>query len=164
MGCHTWFYKKITVSLKEAREQLVTNLEKGIEFYDEMIAGQLDEDLLDSYPEWTPEYGIYQKAIYNRKLRMVKKGLCSVAVMRNYSYNDTPVFYDKNKNCHYVSSEELPHNLFRIYGYPLDKLWSLNETLDFIEKNKEKSSIYDYTYEKLEEFWKNYPDGMIDFG
>ena len=61
------------------------------------------------------------------------------------------------------------HNLFRIHNYPVDKLFSLEETLKFIEDHKSEITYYHDSETKtfmelLEGFWKEFPDGMIDFG
>lgn len=62
------------------------------------------------------------------------------------------------------TSIDTPHNLFRVRNYPEDKLLSLKETLDFIEKNKD-SVTFDYDWEaRLIAFWDKNPDGVIEFG
>lgn len=52
------------------------------------------------------------------------------------------------------------HDLFRIGNYPEDRLYSMEETKAFIEKN----NIKDVDWEQLEEFWRLCPNGMIQFG
>lgn len=64
----------------------------------------------------------------------------------------------------YISSDELPHDLFRKYGYPEIRLFSLEETLSYIHDKDNECFIYDYTEESLKKFWEEYPDGMIEFG
>ena len=54
--------------------------------------------------------------------------------------------------------------MFRKYGYPQDKLFSLEETLAYINNPENECVINDNTFKWLEEFWAKYPDGMIDFG
>lgn len=54
------------------------------------------------------------------------------------------------------------HDLFRIGGYPETLLHSYDETIKFIKENDCKT--YDYTNEKIKEFWNKYPNGVIDFG
>ena len=54
--------------------------------------------------------------------------------------------------------------MFRKYGYPDDKLFSLKETLDYINNPLNKCITNDKTFEWLDEFWNKYPDGMIEFG
>ena len=56
------------------------------------------------------------------------------------------------------------HDVFRKYGYPDDKLFSLDETLSYINNPENNCEIYENTIERLKEFWNKYPDGMIMFG
>lgn len=54
------------------------------------------------------------------------------------------------------------HDIFRIGGYPEDKLFSYDETENFcVVHNIE---LDDNQKERLKEFWTEYPDGMIRFG
>jgi len=160
MGCHTWFYKKIDVSYEEAKRYVISSYEKEIELLN----------------KWTVEHGLKYKPIYERKLQLVKSDRCKVAVCNRYEHVDGVTYYVKDKGF-FVSSDELPSNLFRIGNYPEDKLFSLDETLKFIEDNKDKvyftSTIFDKrdvdllkqeAIIKLESFWNEYPDGMINFG
>lgn len=59
---------------------------------------------------------------------------------------------------------DTPHDLFRIGGYPDDKLLSLQQTMQFIERNKEQMSFTENWEERLKEFWAKNPDGVIEFG
>lgn len=74
-------------------------------------------------------------------------------------------------SCNYCEHSETgftdvgaPHNLFRVGGYPEDKLLSLEETLDFIERNKETVSFSENWERKLVDFWEKNPNGVIEFG
>jgi hypothetical protein len=59
---------------------------------------------------------------------------------------------------------DTPHNLFRIRNYPNDKLLSLEQTMEFIEKHKERISFSEDWEEELIKFWSKHPDGVIEFG
>ena len=59
---------------------------------------------------------------------------------------------------------DTPHDLFRIGGYPDDKLLSLQQTMQFIERNKERMSFSENWEDRLKEFWSKNPDGVIEFG
>jgi len=59
---------------------------------------------------------------------------------------------------------DLPHDVFRIAGFPNNYLLSLEETLAFIEKNKEIITLGENWEERLRAFWSEYPDGVIEFG
>ena len=172
MGCHTWFYKKIDVTYEEAKFHLIKVYTDEIELLQKWVDNPLDEDyleMLEFYPEYTFDFIFHNLEVYKRKLRMVENGYCKEAVMNKYSDGTFKVHhYIKNKGM-YKSLDWC--DIFRIGNYPTDKLFSLEETLDFIERNKD--NIYGYHYndvskkdwkEQLEDYWKEYPDGMIDFG
>ena len=59
---------------------------------------------------------------------------------------------------------DTPHDIFRIENYPEVYLTSLFETLNFIEQNKEKVTFSENWKEKIEEFWRIFPNGVIEFG
>jgi hypothetical protein len=40
----------------------------------------------------------------------------------------------------------------------------LEETLAYIRDPKNECVVYDHTEELLEKFWKEHPEGMINFG
>lgn len=62
----------------------------------------------------------------------------------------------------YCTSNELPHDIFRIGGYPNDELFSIMETMRFCNKNNIKLNKDQKT--RLQKFWFENPDGMIRFG
>lgn len=59
---------------------------------------------------------------------------------------------------------DTPWDLFRIGGYPDDKLLSLEQTMKFIERNKKRMYFSENWEERLREFWCKNPDGVIEFG
>ena len=56
------------------------------------------------------------------------------------------------------------HDVFRIGGYPDDQLFSLEETMAFIECNKDRITFTENWEETLKKFWLLHPDGKIQFG
>lgn len=167
MGCHTWFYKKMNPqpTYDEIKAVVISNMKKGADLYQRMIDDKLSEDIKENYPEWNKEMGEKYLPIKLRMIRMVEKDLCKVAVCRRYepSYSAMVLTIFVNGNF-YTYTDDLPHDLFRIGEYPTDKLFSLEETLSFIEKNEKKISFWINWKTHLEKFWMEYPDGMIDFG
>lgn len=189
MGCHTWFYKKIEVSYEQARTNYLTQIERELAFSERMIKGEIDADLLEAYPEWTPEYGERLKAIFLRHKRLVEGRYCQVATMDKYSRGFEVIRYIPEKGM-FLACDSLPHDVFRVYKYPKDKLFSWEETLKFLcnpEKNchmgglkhegiKEYIDTYPlyanldryaditFSYNTLKRFWDENPDGMISFG
>jgi hypothetical protein len=167
MGCHTWFYKKVDPqpTYEEVKTYVIDRIKKEIDFDERLISDRnsFDSELLETYPEWTSEHGQYCKEINERKLRIVSSNYCKLAVCNKYKYNDNLTIYIEGKGF-YVYSHDLPHDIFRKYGYPDDKLFSLQETLDYINNIENQCTVYDYTVQKLTEFWTKYPDGVIKFG
>lgn len=158
MGCHTWCARKENRTIEEARRLWIYEREKFIESWIEMINNPEDE-CRQAYPEWTQEYMEHTLKIYERQLRMVKKGLCNVAVMNQQPEHS---YYIEGKGF-FIDCKDFG-NQFRIGGYPEDKIFSKEECLEFIERNKDKIQFYEKTYEKLDEFWNRYPDGYMHFG
>jgi hypothetical protein len=161
MGCHTWFYKKEERSIEEARQKLVEALNRVIEAYtiDRESPESYYNHFRNAYNKTHAEMDWLVKVI-QRQIGMIEKGLCNVAVMRK-----------QEGVCRYIPEKGLfvdidgVHDVFRIGGYPDDTLFSLEETLKFIEDQGEK--VYakaDNWQELLKYFWEKHPDGMIDFG
>jgi hypothetical protein len=183
MGCHTWFYKKIeTPSEDEIRSTVKDRCEREIQFLEKLIhrRSEIDEDLLEAYPEWTPDYAKEIKPHWERIIAFANGGSIDLSEFPEYFFEED---YDKEnllsqfyaawqpKLTVYIPErgfyEEVEfHDVFRKYGYPEDLLFSLEETLTYINNPKNKCSIHDkeWTLKTLYEFWKKYPDGMIQFG
>jgi hypothetical protein len=166
MGCHTWFYKKVKgPTREEAIEKIRIAHEKEVAFLRRMIADResIDADLLEAYPEWTPVYAQERIPYWESELENLKDpALSDDDVFKNYiSIGYDIKSYIAGKGF-YSSTDELPHDLFRKYNYPEDQLFSLDETLEYIRNNE--CTTYEWTEEKLKEFWTNHPDGMISFG
>ena len=173
MGCHTWTYRKLNRSLEEARILWIATQEKWVEEWKEIVANP--QDRFRVAQKMTQEYADHCLKVFERQLRMVKTGLCNVAVMNKQS-----------EHCEfipgrglYIEDDEMPHDIFRIGGYPDDRLFSLQDCLSFIEKNKDKvyrgdihcgnsdeshKINHESVKKQLEEFWTKYPEGMIQFG
>lgn len=171
MGCHTWFFKRADPqpTWEEVKNFKLDYIDRSIELHQQMIDGTLDPDMAEAYPEWNKECGERYIPIYERMRRMVEKDLCKLAVCHGYSYNDNLTHFSNEKEVFYYEDNTLPHDLFRIGGYPDDLLFSFEETLDFIERYNKK---YDYEVkfdrldgmQRLKDFWNEHPDGMIHFG
>lgn len=157
MGCHTWCAYKIERSIEEARRLFINKQEKFINDCKRMVADPKDECRVNY--GWTQEYMEHSLNIFERQLRMVKQGLCNVAVMNKQPEHS---YYIEGKGF-FINSEEFG-NQFRIRNYPEDQIFSKEECLQFIEKNKDKIELHDKTYEWLNEFWDRYPDGYMHFG
>ena len=159
MGCHTWFYRKIERTQEEAKQSCLRNLK---------ISRNLNWKI---YKNPTSYYGINWETskekqlnyinCLNKQIRMVSNNLCSRAVWNKQ--NDTALTeYIEGKGL-YIEDTGF-HDVFRRHGYPDDKLFSLQETLDYINNPENNCIVYENTVERLEEFWNKYPEGMIMFG
>jgi len=152
MGCHTWFYKKSNLSVKDAQLKAINLLS----YYNKSANFLLKENRYNDFTKEQLENWIKSN---NRLLKWINNDWITTGCYRILSDG----IYLKSKDTYYVDAEA--HDLFRIGGYPNDKLFSLEETLLFIENNKENiGKIDDFCYQLLSEFWQENPDGMINFG
>ena len=172
MGCHTWFYAKSNKTQEEANKEFIYNAKDYVKYCDKIalkvlkhktgqkrlqqdVYKRITKDYIDSYFNRSSlEQYTFDKKLYLRMIRMVKKGLCQRAVWNHL--NDLGLYIDGKG---YYTEVDF-HNLFRVHNYPKDVLTSLEECLDFIKKH----NIDNVNYERLNEFWNKYPDGAVDFG
>lgn len=64
----------------------------------------------------------------------------------------------------YCDNGSMPRDLFRAYGYPENQLFSLAETLAFLDDPKNECIEGHNAREKLADFWKKFPESVIRFG
>ncbi|MFA5154149.1 MAG: hypothetical protein WC554_16485 [Clostridia bacterium] len=151
-------------SYEEVKKQVLQKVIKAnAELYQQMIDDTLDDNVKEAYPEWNKEYGLRYLPVVNRMDQIIEKNLCKVAVCKRYMHEESWLTTFIN-DTFYVYTHDLPHDLFRIYGYPNDKLFSLEQTMKFITDNKEKISFCENWAKRMKKFWLNNPDGMIEFG
>jgi hypothetical protein len=166
MGCHTWFYKKIVPqpTHEDIKLYFLNHYETWIKKLEEMSDEEYDE-------EYNNEIGVYKskkRAIrhFTKLFNLISKDKITTALYELYSHNEKITKYING--IFYISDDSLPHDLFRIYGYKKDTLLSLEQTLNFIVLNylrdNFKADIIINWKERLIQFWKDYPDGMINFG
>lgn len=167
MGCHTWFYKKVDISYEDAKSSLIKRYSANINLCQKWIDNPTDPEYLEMveiYKDWTIDNLIRETEITKRQLRLVEGGYCKAAVMRKYRYGLTGV-YSYVKDIGMFKSIDEFHNIFRMPNYPEDQLFSLNETLKFVEIHKNEITYYHQNWEReLINYWNKYPDGMITFG
>lgn len=166
MGCHTWFFKKIdTPPYKEMKKFVVDTYKRSVSDLTRWIDNPTDAEYLEMvsvYTDWTIEAINKWRDADARRVRMIEAGLCKQAVMNKFCmYSDgLKEFYNGNL----YDDVDGYHDLFRKYGYPEDRLFSLEETLEYINDPKNECQTYDKTVERLTKFWTENPDGMITFG
>jgi len=167
MGCHTWFYKKWNVSLDEAKSNLIEIIDKEIETTERFMYSptEEDKDFLSYHPEYEDDDLMGELEQLN-KFKDNIENLSEDEIFEKFSEKCMKVCrYVKDKGLFlYKSDGSLPHDLFRKYDYPDDTLHSLDETLSYMFDPKNKCEIFNYYMKNLEDFWNQYPDGMIAFG
>lgn len=185
MGCHTWFYKKIQdPSSEEINATVKDRCEKELEFLDKLInrRNEIDEELLECYPEWTPEWATVMKDAWNKIYHFVDGGELNIKELPeafNAFFDEgmsrdsilaflyemwTPELTNFVEGKGWFEDTDEFHDVFRKYGYPDDMLFSLQETLDYIANPDNECTTYEWTNRRLNEFWEKYPNGMIQFG
>jgi len=144
MGCHTWFYKRSDMSLDDAISKAKSLMIQGINssiIYTLSLSGHLDNLDVPYKKEQLDDWVTYNK----RVLSWLEKGWITES---SYKIICDGIYHNK---IHYVDCGEF-HDLFRLGGYPDDVLLSLDDTLKFIEENKNNIQLYDYSIEKLKLF------------
>jgi len=165
MGNHTWFYRKNNLTLEECKKKVIGMLENYIKF---------NFNDTDNISESEQEESANSVKNASRILSWIKMGKIKESC---YRLLDSVGYYDEKTKIYYVSDVDLPYDVFRFNNKSDLKLFSLEETLDFLEKNDSNirygKTIFDKTdretlkkkaIEDLKKFWENNPDGMIDFG
>lgn len=167
MGCHTWFYKKFEINESKVLDDLKNCINTEVQFFYDVIHDKPKvQEWLDKYYD-IPYEEAYKNLHYYEDLKhKIDNNLLSTVELYNtYSelgiQNDI-VEYVEDKGW-FIDVDEY-HDLFRKGGYPEIKLFSLQETLDYINNPDNFCTIYEYTLQGLNEFWNKYPDGMITFG
>lgn len=159
MGCHTWFYRKIERSQEEAKQSCLSTLKRN-----RNLAWKIYKRPQTYFGiDWntTKEKQLKSIKIYNRQIKAVSNNYYQRAVW-NYQRDDNLTKYVDGKGL-YIEDTGF-HDTFRRGDYPDDKLFSLAETLEYINNPENKCQVYENTIERLEDFWSKYPDGMIEFG
>ena len=158
MGCHTWFYRKLERTQQQAKESCLEGLRREKSLLKEFIVA-IENDI-----DWSQERKeslIKAIAVLERKIRVVEKNLCQRAVWNNQSDNEMTMYVD-GKGL-FIECDDY-RDLFRKYGYPDDMLFSLEETLEYINNPENYCFTNKDTLIELKEFWEKHPDGMICFG
>ena len=158
MGCHTWFYRKIERTQEEAKQSCLRGLRKSEKLNLNILANRNYNGL--DWSDWTESELIKCDSYLKRQIRMVENNFCQRAVW-NHQNDENLTEYIDGKGFYMETGF---HDIFRKYGYPEDKLFSLQETLNYINNPENGCTVYEHTIERLKEFWNKYPDGMIDFG
>ena len=189
MGCHTWFYKKLEQQPtkeekincfiereKRFRAKVMDALENGgfsyggdeRDWYPFEDAEEAREyiELVDWKIENAPRYedfredyesiDWYRAACSNSCLSREQELYSGV---EDYRYNDD-VIMTKHNGEYYVEVEGYG-DVFRYHEYGR-VITSKEETYALLEEDN--CVKYDNTYERVDDFWEKYPDGIIELG
>ena len=192
MGCHTWYYRKIERTQEEAKQRCLSSLKRGRNLAWKIFRKPTSYCGINWAGEYdfTPEEFKIRQLTYinslNRKIKIVSHDKCKRAVWNRQNDRELTIYVDDKG---LFIEDTGYHDGFRIGNYPDDQLFSLEETLKFLEDNDSKISFgysrcinpkADYKerkweevdreefkikcIERLKKFWDSYPEGMIQFG
>ena len=195
MGCHTWFYNKISEMPNEHLEELKKKVAKHCRdayivkcTYEEWVKDIQDdlkryvdkEYLSDDDKFWVDYFKKAETREYYDKTR--KKYIKEAETLENPK---TPkkralkiitkheTLFDKNlENGYYDLSDFGWGDNYRVYGYPDGNFKSTEEAIKFLEEYDDGSNITygskngmcDEIREIINDFFKEYPKGYIDYG
>ena len=139
MGCHTWFYKRTEAPIIDFKDRAANFLQQEIDDCNDWIEREYFEILSKEELEYNIKYS-------SRVLSWIKKGWIKDAAMKITSEVDD-FHYSEVTKAFYEDAEL--HDVFRRGGYPEDELHSLDETLEYLEKNDDiifyRPTIHDTT-------------------
>lgn len=169
MSYHTKLYRPLERTQEEARELALAYLSKRIERQesaDNLVAfpvERLRKVFGDNYENVLVKLLNYHK----RWLRRIESNLPIWNAAVWLFQPERPTYVRERKTWYLDCSDDTPSlvNPFRFYGSETT-LWSLEETIAFINSKADSPSLHLFpdTYDQLEEFWKMYPNGMIEIG
>lgn len=164
MGCHTLFYKPYKISLEEAKTLLLEQYKQDITHYSDEST---DDEIIET-------------------VKALRRG---IILLENDLLPEEDIWEDlfelpNGQYAHYVKGKGMfaeadYHDIFRVWNYPKDELFSYEQTIVFINYKLfiDKHSVYfvdnlndntqndkEYALKRLRQFWEEYPDGMICFG
>lgn len=164
MGCHTLFYKPYKISLEEAKTLLLEQYKQDITYYS---SESTNDEVIET-------------------VKALRRG---IILLENNLLPEEDVWEDlfklpNGQYAHYVKGKGMfaeadYHDVFRVWDYPNDELFSYEQTIEFIDNclANDKDSVYfadnfkdnigndtKYALKRLRQFWEEYPNGMICFG
>ena len=147
MGCHTWFSRPIT----EAEFKLIQEY-APIEIYNlTLYDDSLYRLLMKSYNENTPcVYGKYwwQLGYGSSNPKLLNGGHNSIHEIRRHK----GLFIDLDEY----------HDIFRVKHYPSKVIHNRRELREWMKKKY--FELEDWQLEKISEFFRENPNGVITFG
>lgn len=152
MGCHTWFSRPLTENeFKLVKEYAPTEIE--------LLVG--------------PNSGIYDKHLYELLMKSYNENIACVYNkywwQLGYGSSNPNLLRGEHNYIHeikghyglYVDIEKY-HDIFRVKNYPTKVIHNRRELRKWMKKKY--FELTDYQLEKISEFFREYPDGVITFG
>lgn len=156
MGCHTWFGRPITANEFELMKEyapieiynLTGNSNENIQngFYDKVLF----ESLMKSYNQDIP-------CVYGKYWWQLGYGRGNPKWMNGEAF----VYEVRKKNGLFVDIDKY-HDTFRIHNYPQKVITSRRNLRKFMRKRY--FDLEEWQLEKVSEFFKENPGGVITFG
>ena len=143
---NTYFYKKIEPqpNYEEVKERVEDTFSNVINYFKD-----------------NNENNIYDEAIAlnKRKLSVIKKGLCKLAVCNLYDYKGKDTIFDE-KFGFMISTNY--YNAFKIKDTVKEVvLKNVDETFKYIEENKENIIFKKYWEKTIKKYWGKNPNSLV---
>ena len=165
MGCHTWFKVKSAYSKEELRQKWIEQQKLWIRDWTVYTNDPKNKYRSQRiFGKHSQEWYEFQLALFKRQLRMVENGTIKQSFINHINGTKDEDLYEIVDGVIYCETDKMPHDLFRKGSYPDKRLFSLKETMKYINDPENSCIIYEDTVELLNEFWNKNPDGMISFG
>lgn len=165
MGCHTWFHTKAEAPIADAQAKL-----RGILVEELDIIEKIDTKNTKGVSAFArghykdKEYRALAKAHFSERLSLLDAGELTMEQVVDSLHGEEVSNHKYVDGKGWYIQVDKYHDVFRKFGYPDDRLFSLEETLAYINDPANKCVVRDNTVERLQAFWEEYPDGMITFG
>jgi hypothetical protein len=140
MGCHTWCYKKVERSLEEAvltaKETLHNNIKQLEDSKDRGTVGY--QAAIKWYKKFLDNI---DNGIYELEEDLFEGNECTILYTGSREdYLPTTIWGFQPEDSEFIEGKGFYvecgdlHDIFRVWGYPEDKLFSKEECLEFIAK------------------------------
>ena len=157
MGCHTWFSRPITEKEFEKMKEYAPT-----EIYN--LSGDSEKNI---------ENGMYDPGLYNSLMKSYSENIPCVYGkywwQLGYGSSNPKLINGENNYFHEVRGEsglyidiKEYYDLFRVKNYPTKVIHSRRELRKWMRKKY--FELEDWQLEKISEFFKKYPGGVIRFG
>jgi hypothetical protein len=166
---HTILYRPLERTYEEARQLAIKSLSHKIK-RSESKDGALSYPVERLKKVFGEGYESILIGLLNHKKKWLRRIESDRPIFRAAVWlfqPDDPVYIRERKTWYVSCANDRPPivNPFRVQDCEVTLL-SLGETLEYLKSKAEDKSLqlFPDTYDQLEEFWKLYPEGMIQIG